>query len=86
MVERTAIAGKVKHEINCVPVENEETKYLLAVMATETMKPKHVTKFINADLESGHAGYVQPGTFGAMNAMQGFIVSNLKSPIFHHRY
>jgi len=74
--ERTTLAGTIRHEVNCVAVINEESSHLLAVMTKEAMQPKHVTKFINEDLASGHAGYVQPGTFGAMNAMRGFIVSS----------
>lgn len=72
--ERTTLAGRVKHEVNCIAVDNKESTYLLAQMTQEAMRPKHVTKFVADDLATNSVGYVQPGTIGAMNAFSGFIV------------
>lgn len=38
--EKTTIAGKVKHEVQCTPVENAETNHLLALRAVELQAPK----------------------------------------------
>jgi transcription initiation factor TFIIF subunit beta len=73
--ERTTLAGRVAHEVNSVPVENEEARQLLAMMTMEAMKPKFFTKFVDDDLSGNRAGFIQPGTVAGMNAFGGFIVS-----------
>lgn len=73
--ERTTLAGRVAHEVNSVPVENEEARRLLAMMTMEAMKPKFFTKFVEDDLSGNRAGFIQPGTVAGMNAFGGFIVS-----------
>ena len=72
--ERTTLAGRVAHEVNCVPVENDEATRLLAIRMFEETKPKVATRFLNEDVSGVGTGFVQPGTVGAMNAFGGFIV------------
>jgi hypothetical protein len=67
--ERTTLAGRVAHEVNCVPVDNEESQRMLAIKTLDSMKPKHVTKFVDEDMSEIIPGFIQPGTVG------GFIVS-----------
>lgn len=73
--ERTTLAGKVAHEVNCIAVDNEESRYLLEMRTLEAMKPKLGTKFLNEDTSGVGTGFIQPGTVSAMNSMRGFIVS-----------
>lgn len=77
--ERTTLAGRVAHEVNSVPVENEESQRLLAMKTREAMKPKFFTKFVDEDLSDNRAGFIQPGTVAGMNAFGGFIVSILET-------
>jgi transcription initiation factor TFIIF subunit beta len=72
-IERTAIAGRVKHEINCIAVVNEESDRILAQRTTEAMKPKRFTKFLNEDLSAITTGFIQPGTIHAQNTFTDFI-------------
>ena len=76
-IERTTLAGRVAHEVNCVPVENDEAKRLMAIRMFEETKPKVATRFLNEDVSGVGTGFVQPGTVGAMNAFGGFIVKAL---------
>lgn len=57
-------------------MENEEARQLLAMKTLEAMKPKFFTKFVDDDLSSNRAGFIQPGTVAGMNAFGGFIVSS----------
>jgi hypothetical protein len=78
-LERTTLAGRVKHEVNCIAVDNTETAHLLAIMTQEAMKPKNLTKFIPDEISSNNPSYIQPGTISAMNTFGGFIVRLLYS-------
>jgi len=69
------LAGKVKHELNCAPVDNPESKYLIKIMTEEAMRPKHQTVYIKDDVTYNNSSYVQPGTLKSTNAFGGFIVS-----------
>lgn len=71
--ERTALTHRIRMEMNCVPLDNEETREIMRVLTEEATRPKLQTRFINTDL-SGHADYVQPGTIQSMSAMKDFIV------------
>lgn len=74
--ERTVLLGKIKHDVNCVPVENEESERIITARTVEAMQPKLHTKFINDDVSGIGNGFIQPGTVGASNAFGGFIVSS----------
>jgi transcription initiation factor TFIIF subunit beta len=81
-LERTTLAGRIKHEVNCVAVENQETKYLLQQMTQEAMRPKHVTKFVSDPDATTSNAYIQPGTIGASNAFSSFIVRIIRMSLF----
>ncbi|KAI0394751.1 transcription initiation factor IIF, beta subunit-domain-containing protein [Xylariaceae sp. FL0594] len=51
--KKTTLAGKFSHEINCLPVWTEETKYILRTMNDDAMKPKVSTSIINSFDPSG---------------------------------
>ncbi|PQE04081.1 hypothetical protein CJF31_00003197 [Rutstroemia sp. NJR-2017a BVV2] len=70
--KKTALAGRIVHELNCIAVQNEETQRILAQRTLEAMKPKLGTKFLNEDVEHGH-GFIQPGTIKASETFGGFI-------------
>lgn len=76
-VERTTLAGRVIHEMNCIAVDNDESKHLLAVRTLEAMRPKLHTKFVSEDLATLGPGFIQPGTIHAQNSFNDFIVCNL---------
>ncbi|KAE8444694.1 hypothetical protein EG329_014352 [Mollisiaceae sp. DMI_Dod_QoI] len=71
--KRTAIAGKVAHEVNCIAVINEESERILGQRTLEAMKPKRHTKFLNEDLSVHGTGFIQPGTIHAQNTFTDFI-------------
>jgi transcription initiation factor TFIIF subunit beta len=74
--ERTTLQGKVAHEVNCVPVDNDESQRILSMRTLEAMKPKMHTKFLGAeDVTSVGGGFIQPGTIAAQNQWDAFIVS-----------
>jgi hypothetical protein len=48
VAERTALYGRIKHEINCNPVKNPESDSFLNSRAIEAMRPKTTVKFGDA--------------------------------------
>ena len=73
-LEHTALAGAIKHEINCLPIENEEYTRLMAEKALQDAKPKKETKFLSG-MGSNPSNLLAPGTLGASGDFGGFIVS-----------
>ncbi|CZR54172.1 related to transcription initiation factor TFIIF subunit [Phialocephala subalpina] len=71
--KRTAIAGKVAHEVNCIAVINQESERILGQRTLDAMKPKRFTKFLNEDLSALSSGFIQPGTIHAQNTFTDFI-------------
>jgi transcription initiation factor TFIIF subunit beta len=70
--KKTALAGRVAHEVNCVPVDNPETNRILTERTLAAMKPKSSTVFL-AGNKGQEAGFIQPGTLRAQQAFGGFI-------------
>lgn len=70
--KKTVLAGTVKHEINCAPVQNAESDRILAERTLAEMKPKAVTKRVKGVNQLSN-GYVHHGTAGATNSFGGFI-------------
>lgn len=71
------IAGKIGHEVNCVAVDNQESQRILAERTLKAMRPKLHTKYIR-DEDTLGAGFIQPGTVGAQNSFNSFIVCSNK--------
>ena len=72
-LEKTTIAGRIKHEVSCTPLPNAETDHLLQVRAMEAMKPKAQTTILGS-LPYGPDGIIHAGTQRAHEAFEGFIV------------
>ena len=83
-IERTVLAGRVKHEINAVEVDNEESRRLLELRTLESLRPKLSTKFVNKDLSTLDQGLILPGTMGAMKTFGNFIVSFFLTSLLQH--
>jgi transcription initiation factor TFIIF subunit beta len=71
--EKTAIAGRIKHELVCTPVPNIETDSILQQRAIDAMKPKAQTTILSS-LPFGPNGIIHAGTQRAHEAFEGFIV------------
>lgn len=72
--KKTAIAGRIRHELACLPMDNAETERILTLRAVEAMKPKAQTTIINS-LPRGPNGIIHAGTQRAHEAFEGFIKS-----------
>jgi transcription initiation factor TFIIF subunit beta len=73
-IEKTTLAGKFGHEMNCLPVRTEETQYLLRTMNDDAMKPKVETSIINSFDPSG---VIQAGAHVANDKFSNLVVSVL---------
>ncbi|EHK99267.1 putative Transcription initiation factor IIF subunit beta [Glarea lozoyensis 74030] len=73
--KRTTLQGKVRHEVNCVAVMNQESERLLAQRTFEAMQPKLGTKYFGKgqDLVDLGGSYVQPGSIAAQDKWGSFI-------------
>jgi hypothetical protein len=76
-LEQTAIAGVVKHEVNCNPVENAEYAQLVAERARQASKPKRGTVMLKGDVSMMSSNLLQPGTLGKGGDFRSFTVSQL---------
>lgn len=45
--KKTAIAGRIRHEILCTPLNNIETDYVMTQRALEATRPKNEVKIVN---------------------------------------
>lgn len=83
-VENTALAGKIKMELNCLPVENAEYRRVMDKRAKQAMKPKRETQLLTSLISSHGGNLLAPGTLGAAGSFDTFIV-RLIHP-FHFRF
>ena len=72
LTEQTALAGVVKHEMSCVPVDGEEEARYLERKAKGSSKPRE-TMFING-VGPVAGNLLDPGTMGSGGSFGGFIV------------
>ncbi|KAI9787375.1 MAG: hypothetical protein M1816_007508 [Peltula sp. TS41687] len=70
--KQTSLAGIVKHEINCLPVENDEYKRIRHERALKSFQPKAQTKFLT-DANSNPGSLLAPGTLGGAGNFKDFI-------------
>ena len=61
--EKTILAGKFAHELQCHPVMNAETQHILTTRATDAMKPKATTRMMTG-ARGMPTGIIQAGGFG----------------------
>ncbi|KZF23855.1 hypothetical protein L228DRAFT_246706 [Xylona heveae TC161] len=71
--KQTAMVGQVQHEVNCLPVENEESRNIMERWTLEKTKPKRETKFLSGNVGAHGGNLLQPGTLGAAGNFGGFI-------------
>jgi transcription initiation factor TFIIF subunit beta len=44
--KKTVLAGRLRHELNCQPIDNAETRHILATRAADSLKPKATTSML----------------------------------------
>jgi hypothetical protein len=70
--KKTVLAGRFRHELNCQPVETAETKHILAMRASDALKPKATTSLMTGTRNP--TGIIHAGTTAGNEKMRGFIV------------
>ncbi|KAI9740363.1 MAG: hypothetical protein M1834_004942 [Cirrosporium novae-zelandiae] len=71
--KQTAIAGSVKTELNCIPVENSEYMRLFSVLHNQAVKPKRQTQFLAGKVGTHGGNLLNPGTIGTGASFDNFI-------------
>jgi transcription initiation factor TFIIF subunit beta len=62
--------GRVKHELNCHPVENPESRHILELRAKQQLEPRKQLKIVESA-----SGILLAGTSEANNRFDGFVKS-----------
>ena len=75
MVEKTAVSGRVKSEVNCLPVENEEYRRVMDQRTRQEMKPLRETQMLSGPASSHGGNVLYPGALGSSGSFNNFIVS-----------
>jgi len=71
--KQTSLVGAVKHEVNCLPVENAEFSKIMAERNREAMRPKVKTVVIPIKDLKGESNIYVPGTLGSTGPNTSFI-------------
>ncbi|MCJ1251569.1 hypothetical protein MMC30_008804 [Trapelia coarctata] len=71
--KKTALAGQVRREINCRPVENQEYRQLMDERAREALKSRPATQVLGGRASTLGGNLLQPGTLGAPGTFNNFI-------------
>lgn len=74
LAENTALAGQIRMELNCLPVENAEYRRIMDRRAKQAMKPKRETKLLTGVISSHGGNLLAPGTLGSGGSFETFIV------------
>ena len=77
IAEQTNLAGQVRTEINCLPVENEEHQQYLEKLAFEALNKKPKTRFIDNPLTLSGGSLLNPGVLGPAGNFSNFTVGLL---------
>lgn len=72
--EQTNLAGQVRTEINCLPVENQEHQEYLEKLAFETLNKRPKTQFIENPLAASGGSLLNPGVLGPGGNFGSFTV------------
>lgn len=73
-LEQTNLAGQVRTEINCLPVENQEHQEYLEKLAFETLNKRPKTQFIENPLAASGGSLLNPGVLGPGGNFGSFTV------------
>ncbi|TLD23090.1 hypothetical protein PspLS_07382 [Pyricularia sp. CBS 133598] len=77
--KKTKIAGRIKHELNSIPVDNPETDHLLALRALEAAKPKAKVAFQD-ETNISQNSINRATDFTTSRKYQSFITANAAPP------
>ena len=72
--EQTNLAGQVRTEINCLPVENQEHQEYLEKLAFEILNKRPKTQFIDNPLAASGGSLLNPGVLGPAGNFGSFTV------------
>jgi transcription initiation factor TFIIF subunit beta len=75
--KKTKIAGRVRHEVSCIPVNNPETDHMMAMRAIEASKPTATVVYM--DETTIPLSELQKGNLASQQRLQNFIVSSSSS-------
>ena len=77
LIEKTAVAGRVKSEVNCLPVENDEYRQVMDQRTKQEMKPSRETQVLSGPASSHGGNVLYPGSLGTSGNFNDFIVSSI---------
>ncbi|KAI0125800.1 putative transcription initiation factor IIF subunit beta [Xylariales sp. AK1849] len=69
--KKTTLAGRFRRELNCQPVMTAETKQILAMRASDSLKPKATTSLMSGTRNPN--GIISAGTTFGNDRMRGFV-------------
>jgi transcription initiation factor TFIIF subunit beta len=78
--EKTAIAGQVQKEMNCLAVENHEYKHLMEERTLRELKARPETQLLEGPAAAHAGSLLVPGTIGVSTGFRDFIVCQRCSP------
>lgn len=84
VTEQTNLAGQVKIEINCLPVENQEHQRYMENVMFKALDSKPKLKISDNALAASGGNLLNPGVLGAAGNIGGFTVSHLAPSTFVH--
>jgi transcription initiation factor TFIIF subunit beta len=74
--KKTVLAARFRKELNCQPVMTAETKHILALRASEALKPKATTTVLSGTRNP--VGVIHAGSALAKDKMGSFVVSTIR--------
>lgn len=83
--KKTILKGTVAHEVNCVAVDNAESRHIIAVKTAESMRAKTGTLHLSGASSALTNGFINPGTIQSQGAFGGFIVSAMSHEAKWHK-
>ncbi|KAH8675885.1 transcription initiation factor IIF, beta subunit-domain-containing protein [Xylariales sp. PMI_506] len=74
--KKTTLAARFRTELNCQPVMNAETKHILAMRASDALKPKATTSMMTGTRNP--SGIIHAGSMLGNEKMRGFVAKSKK--------
>ena len=75
VTEQTNLAGQVKTEVNCLPVENQEHQQYMESVTFKAPDTKPKIRISNNALAASGGNLLNPGALGPAGNIGGFTVS-----------
>lgn len=79
--KQTNLAGQVRTEINCLPVENQEHQEYLEKLAFETLNKRPKTQFIENPLAASGGSLLNPGVLGPAGNFGSFTTNAVPNKV-----